>query len=758
MISHKTMSRIFLANIFALSIFLVPLFFAHADAFAGGTGAVENPYQISSCADILAVNNNLSASYVMTTDLDCSSDGNSRMIVNSFTPFSGTFDGAGHTITIAMNIGGNYVALFGQMDGATVKNLHLAGTSSGQGYVGSLAGFAANSKIYYVSSSVNITSVSNDIAGGLVGRMDGGFIKDSFVTGSVTGVNSVGGLVGLLQDGAVIQRSYADGAVTGDSFVGGFVGSIYSSTVTDSFSTGLVTGNTRGGFAGMMGGGVDLSSNYYDATTTGAGTDCAANGNGACHAVNSDGNDPDFFISNLASAPAPFDSWDFVNIWADDFSSLHSPLRNPITAPVGYWNFNENTGGIAADSTNGAHNATLENSPTWAKGNFGHAVSFNGSDTYASTTLPWTNSGSISTWVYPTSGAAGVSPAGWTLLESTNGYVAIDEGDGTHWRAIFTPDISGAQGTVVYSPSLIALNQWTHLVMTWSLDAGIYTVHLYVNGIDQGTDTWTGVPGAGGLGGFNIGRSGDAGSNYFAGKIDETKVYDYAIDQTAVSILSNETPDPVSALTTNSEAVDTITQTSARVFGNVTIMTPDDTYGEYGVVYELDGGDLNDTAPYASVAAPVFPVATGPFSVTITGLRCGTVYDYQMFLGTEGPRLYAVNTGTFTTLSCDNAAVSVSSGRLVSGAKPFGVTPKTPVLFTQNMKVGTVGGEVMMLQKFLNAKLYTVTMSGKETNTFGGKTKKAVQKFQKDHGLKPDGSFGPITRKVANDILIAEAK
>ena len=733
--------------------------------FAGGQGTVENPYQINSCAGIEAINNNYSKSFVLTQDLDCSSEGNNIIIGDAGeNTFYGTLDGKGHTITIAINYLDGHVGLFRSLSGATIKNLHLAGSVTGLGYVGALAGYAGDSKIYYVSSSVTVTSnASNDIAGGLIGRMDGGFIKDSFVTGSVTGVNYVGGLVGQLQNGVIVQRSYADGAVTGSDFVGGFVGSIFASTVTNSFSTGLVTASTRGGFAGLMGGGLDLSSNYFDATTSGTGATCAANGNDACHAVNSDGNNPGFFRNNLASAPAPFNSWDFTHIWIDDFDSAHSPLQNPITAPVGYWKLNENTGAIATDSADGTHNATLQNSPTWTIGNFDHALSFNGSDTYASTTLPWTNSGSISTWVYPTSGAAGASPAGWKLVGANNGYVLIDNGDGTHWRAVFTPDLSGATWAVVEDLDSIVLNQWSHIVMTWSLDAGTYTLHLYVNGVDQGSSTWTGTPGVDGLGGFNIGRSGDFGDGYFAGKIDETKVYDYALDQTVVSTLSNDTPNPasepvISALATNGEAVDMITQTSARVFGNVTAINPDETYGEYGVVYELDGGDLNDVAPSVSVAAPVFPVATGPFSVTITGLRCGTVYDYQMFLGTEGPRLYAVNTGTFTTLSCGNAAVSVSSGRLLSGAKPFGATPKNPVLFTQNMKLGTVGGEVMSLQKFLNAKSYTVTVSGKETSTFGSKTKKAVQKFQKSHGLKPDGAFGPLTQKIANDILIAEAK
>jgi hypothetical protein len=82
-------------------------------------------------------------------------------------------------------------------------------------------------------------------------------------------------------------------------------------------------------------------------------------------------------------------------------------------------------------------------------------------------------------------------------------------------------------------------------------------------------------------------------------------------------------------------------------------MNEGDVYGEYGVVFGPHGAGLGDESSNAWQFSEVFPIQTGEFSLTISeGLACGTQYDYKVYLGTEGPRLYAGNTETFTTSSC----------------------------------------------------------------------------------------------------------
>ena len=73
-----------------------------------------------------------------------------------------------------------------------------------------------------------------------------GTVSNSYATGSVTGDDSVGGLVGRNSRGTV-SVSYATGAVTGSSDVGGLVGSISSGTITASYYNRHTTGQSDTG-------------------------------------------------------------------------------------------------------------------------------------------------------------------------------------------------------------------------------------------------------------------------------------------------------------------------------------------------------------------------------------------------------------------------------------------------------------------------------------------------------------------------------
>jgi hypothetical protein len=82
-------------------------------------------------------------------------------------------------------------------------------------------------------------------AGGLVGKVTGGKITNSFATGSVTGKMHVGGVVGSAQDGLIndgeVSTCYATGAVTSEGLgtsavghsAGGIAGYIQSSSISE---------------------------------------------------------------------------------------------------------------------------------------------------------------------------------------------------------------------------------------------------------------------------------------------------------------------------------------------------------------------------------------------------------------------------------------------------------------------------------------------------------------------------------------------
>ncbi len=76
--------------------------------------------------------------------------------------------------------------------------------------------------------------------------------------------------------------------------------------------------------------------------------------------------------------------------------------------------------------------------------------------------------------------------------------------------------------------------------------------------------------------------------------------------------------------------------------------------------------------------------------------------------------------------------------------------------FAKSLTLGSKGADVQALQKFLNAKGYTVAASGagspgNETTYFGPATQKALAKFQAASSISPAaGYFGPITMKAVN--------
>jgi filamentous hemagglutinin family protein len=184
------------------------------------------------------------------------------------TPFTGIFDGLGHTIT-GLSINRpltDYVGLFGYKTGV-VRNVGLVGGYiTGQSYVGSLVGRNTGS----ISSSYSTGAVNGfSEVGGLVGY-NAGSISDSYSTGTVSGVDSVGGLVGYNDDVGSINYSHSTGGVTGTGYnSGGLVGYNLGS-ISNAYSTGTVTGVSYvGGLAGGNVGYGIITNSYSTGTITG---------------------------------------------------------------------------------------------------------------------------------------------------------------------------------------------------------------------------------------------------------------------------------------------------------------------------------------------------------------------------------------------------------------------------------------------------------------------------------------------------------
>jgi len=190
----------------------------------------------------------------------------------NYTPFTGIFDGCGHTISNfnyrSTEI--NAIGLFGYVNdpNAEIKNLGLIDPNVN--LEGGIIGYVVGSLVGELRSG-NLTNcyaeggrVSNDTyyAGGLVG-LNNGVITNCYSTNSVSGNDAVGGLVGSNGDinmksdfSDVIFNSYSTGSVSGNDAVGGLVGA-NNGTITSCYSTGSVSGHDNiGGLVGLTRSGI----------------------------------------------------------------------------------------------------------------------------------------------------------------------------------------------------------------------------------------------------------------------------------------------------------------------------------------------------------------------------------------------------------------------------------------------------------------------------------------------------------------------
>ncbi|PWR17904.1 hypothetical protein DKG74_20285, partial [Zavarzinia aquatilis] len=270
----------------------------------------------------------LDADYSLRQDLDLGAalanasdvwraDSGFMPVKSGINAFSGSFDGAGHTIDgLAINGGSaNNIGLFGQISGATIRDLTLGNVAiSGAGFFyGALAGgtgvtgstisgvsvsgsvSAGNyaggiggslSGVFSGLSSSATVAVTGEAAGGLLGEMtNAGSLSRSYATGNITaGGNLAGGLVGVQQGQAAISQSYFTGTVRAANYAGGLAGIVnLGATITDSYALGAVAvgSNYAGGLAGRLNGGqinTSYAANYIIGSFSGGLVGLASSG------------------------------------------------------------------------------------------------------------------------------------------------------------------------------------------------------------------------------------------------------------------------------------------------------------------------------------------------------------------------------------------------------------------------------------------------------------------------------------------------
>lgn len=217
-------------------------------------------YQIATAENLAwfaeAVNSGTSSiKAVLTADIELNTLGSKDKewtpIGTAENPFTGTFDGAGHTISgVYVNQPeATGVGLFG-----VVKNINDEGETASV-----TPEFIVQKKTLLIKNlRVTDTTVNGyQNVGGIIGHSIGAGVKDCYFEGTVNGgFNSVGGVVGYADAETVINQCYAQSTVVGKQRTGGVVGYASSnSVISKCYATVDVTGTSNvGGIVGTVGG------------------------------------------------------------------------------------------------------------------------------------------------------------------------------------------------------------------------------------------------------------------------------------------------------------------------------------------------------------------------------------------------------------------------------------------------------------------------------------------------------------------------
>lgn len=243
------------------------------------------PTPISTPADLELIRTSLDGDFYLTNNIDMAAIPNFEPIGTSEAPFTGTLDGNGHAIqNLTINacpepvlefddpfFDENHIGLFAVTDGATIENLNLQNASvHGHAMVGSLIGQCRQSTINDCSATgtvgglqqvggligfmgdTDVANCSTDVlveycevtAGGVFLALDEVFHADTFWFGGLVGhahpYRFPGRGPGSTGDGSTLDMCVTYGDVFGSFVAGGVVGNFHGSYGNQCFALGNV--------------------------------------------------------------------------------------------------------------------------------------------------------------------------------------------------------------------------------------------------------------------------------------------------------------------------------------------------------------------------------------------------------------------------------------------------------------------------------------------------------------------------------------
>lgn len=189
--------------------------------------------------------------------------------------YSGTFDGAGHTIQgLYCNSNSRAPGLFGYIDGATIQGVRVTGyfNANNAEQAGCIAALAKSSRITGCVSTASINGHHSfqSSTGGIVGIVDSSTqVSDCINYGTVKCTPSnyyatfAGGIVGCLADYSTVTNcsnfgtiiGLVNGSSTQPIYVGGIVGTARLESISDCYNAGAVRINEQSSSSSTQGAG-----------------------------------------------------------------------------------------------------------------------------------------------------------------------------------------------------------------------------------------------------------------------------------------------------------------------------------------------------------------------------------------------------------------------------------------------------------------------------------------------------------------------
>jgi hypothetical protein len=368
---------------------------------------------------------------------------------------------------------------------------------------------------------------------------------------------------------------------------------------------------------------------------------------------------------------------------AATFTANYTPLASADL--VAAYGINENGGASIGDWTGKGHTGTISGATWTTAGRYGNALTFDGVNDWVTVAdandLDVTTAMTLEAWVYPTASGGG----SWRQVlikersggEAYNLYSNADTNAPTVYvvRAAAPGDPLDARGT-----SQLPQNAWSHVAVTFDNA----TLRLFVNGVQAGTRAVAG-PLVASTGVLRIGGNAIWGE-YFAGRIDEIRIYNRALSASEITADMNT---PIGAPDTTAPVPSAGVPTGTLAAGTTSTTLGLTTNENATCRYATTAG-----VPYASMSQTFATTGSLSHSTTVTGLVSGSSYSYYVRCqDTAGNP----NTNDFVisfSVAQDTTAPVRSNGQ-PSGTLPAGTTQAALGLTTNEnatCRYGSVAG------------------------------------------------------------------